>query len=314
LARTLVDSGKRWHATLCGDHATCGVALSLAGLRLFSRVAGSSVDGMNEFVKENREHWRELTRIHREEPSAYYDIARFRAGGLSLRTLERDEVGDVRGKTLLHLQCHFGLDTLSWARLGATVTGIDFCEEAIAGARQLAAESALDAEFICADIDELDDGIGRTFDIVFTSYGTTVWLPNLERWASLIASSLKPGGMFYIVDGHPFSVSLSNAEDPSVLKVANPYFHTPDPERCDGDGDYAVPTARVTSASYEWCHPIGEIVTALASAGLRIEFLHEFPFCDYDYLQNMRADDQGRWWLADDRNPIPLTYSIKATR
>src|SRR5262245_1452652 len=119
---------------------------------------------MNEFVKHNRDHWRELTRVHVEQPSAYYDIERFKAGGLTIRNIEREEIGDVRGKHLLHLQCHFGLDTLSWARLGAKVTGIDFCDEAIAQARRLAAECGLEAEFICADIDQLADGIGRTFD------------------------------------------------------------------------------------------------------------------------------------------------------
>jgi SAM-dependent methyltransferase len=269
---------------------------------------------MNELVRTNREHWTELVRIHTEQPSAYYDIARFKAGGLSLRTLEREEVGDVRGKRLLHLQCHFGLDTLSWARLGATATGLDFCEEAIARARQLAAETALEAEFVCGDVDQLADGIGRTFDIVFTSYGTTTWLPDLGRWASLIAHSLRPGGMFYIIDGHPFSMCVNNDSDPSVLKVASTYFHRPDASRYEGDGDYAVPDARVTSPSYEWSHSLGEIVTALATAGLRIEFLHEFPCCDYEYLQNMRRDDDGWWWLQDDKVRMPHTYSIKATR
>src|SRR5215468_10999666 len=114
---------------------------------------------MNELVKQNLAHWTELARIH-VQPSAYYDIERFKAGGLSLRGLMRDEVGDVRGKTLLHLQCHIGLDTLSWARLGATVTGLDFCEEALAHARRLAAECSLPARFVCGDVDELPDGIG----------------------------------------------------------------------------------------------------------------------------------------------------------
>jgi SAM-dependent methyltransferase len=269
---------------------------------------------MNELVRTNREHWTELVRIHTEQPSAYYDIARFKAGGLSLRTLEREEVGDVRGKRLLHLQCHFGLDTLSWARLGATATGLDFCEEAIARARQLAAETALEAEFVCGDVDQLADGIGRTFDIVFTSYGTTTWLPDLGRWASLIAHSLRPGGMFYIIDGHPFSMCVNNDDDPSVLKVASSYFHQPEPARYESDGDYAVPNARPTSPCYEWTHGLGEIVTALTTAGLRIEFLHEFPCCDYEYLENMHRDEHGWWWLNDGMFRIPHTYSIKATR
>ena len=269
---------------------------------------------MNEFVRNNLERWTELARIHSEQPSQYYDLARFEAGGLSLRALEREEVGDVRGKTLLHLQCHIGLDTLSWARLGAKVTGLDFCEEALAVARRLAAEHALDAEFLCGDVDQLADGIGRTFDVVFTSYGTTTWLPDLGRWASLIARSLHPGGMFYIIDGHPFSMCVNNEDDPSVLKVASSYFPRPEPARYESDGDYAVAAARPTSPSYEWTHSLGEIVTALATAGLRIEFLHELPCCDYEYLRNMHRDEHGWWWLADDMFRIPHTYSIKATR
>lgn len=220
---------------------------------------------MNEFVKHNRAHWAELARIH-TQPSGYYDLERFRAGGLSLRRLMLDELGDVRGKTLLHLQCHIGLDTLSWARLGARVTGVDFCEEALAIARQLAADCALDAEFLCADVDDSTAGLGRTFDIVFTSFGTTTWLPDLDRWAALIARSLAPGGTFYIMDGHPFSMCLSNHDDPSVLRVADRYFHSPEPERCEPDGDYAVPDAHVVTPAYEWSHGMGEIVTAIARA------------------------------------------------
>lgn len=268
---------------------------------------------MNHFVTRNRALWNELTKIH-VEPSGYYDIAGFKAGGLSLRTIEREEVGDVRGKTLLHLQCHFGLDTLSWARLGAKVTGVDFSEQAIEHARQLAADCGLDARFVCADIDELAGGLGETFDIVFTSYGTTIWLPELDRWASLIARSVRPGGMFYIVDGHPFSMCLSNEDDPAVLAVAKPYFHAPEPVEMEADRDYAVHSATASLPSYEWSHGLGEIVTALARAGLRIEFLHEFPYCDGEYLKNMRQDANGWWWMKDEKIRIPHSFSIKATR
>lgn len=268
---------------------------------------------MNELVNKNREHWTELARIH-TQPSSYYDLEGFKAGGLSLRALMREELGDVHDRTLLHLQCHIGLDTLSWARLGAKVTGVDFCEEALATARQLAAECGLAAEFICADIDDLPDGLGRTFDIVFTSFGTTTWLPDLDHWATLIARSLRPGGTFYIMDGHPFSMCVSNADDPSVLKVAYPYFHSPEPMWCEPDHDYAVRSARVTAGAYEWTHGLGEIVTSLARAGLRIEFLHELPCCDYEYLKNMSRDESGWWWLDNTMIRIPHTYSIKATR
>jgi SAM-dependent methyltransferase len=169
---------------------------------------------------------------------------------------------------------------------------------------------------VCAAIDALadadDTGLGE-FDIVFSSYGTTVWLPDLDRWARLIARALRPGGMFYVVDGHPFSMCLANDEDPAVLRVAQPYFATA-PRELPGDRDYAVPSARVSRPSYEWSHGLGEIVTALATAGLRIVFLHELPYCDGPYLRNMRQDERGWWWLDDEKLRVPHSYSLKAVR
>jgi SAM-dependent methyltransferase len=268
---------------------------------------------MKEFLEKNRELWEELTRIHTEK-SHYYDLDKFKAGGLTLRKLEREEVGDVSGKSLLHLQCHFGLDTLSWARLGAKVTGVDFSEKSIALAQQLAQEVNLDARFIRADIYDLPSILDEQFDIVFTSYGTTVWLPDLPKWAQIIARSLKPGGMFYIVDGHPFSMCLSNEDDPAVIKVVKPYFHSAEPKKMDPDFDYAVPTAKVTLPSYEWTHSLADIVTSLASAGLQLVFLHEFPFVEGRYFQDMEQDEDGWWRLKREDLRIPHTYSIKAIR
>jgi SAM-dependent methyltransferase len=262
---------------------------------------------MDERVAANLAHWNELARIH-ERPSAYYDVDAFRAGGISLRPLEREEVGEVRGKSLLHLQCHFGLDTLSWARLGARVTGVDLSDHALERARALAAECGLEARFIGADIDSTA-GFGETFDIVFTSFGTTVWLPDLDRWARLIARSLAPSGFFYIVDGHPFSHVLADG-----LHVAAPYFRG-GPEHCEpGYGDYAVPDAKIETASYEWPHTLGGIVTALANAGLRIAFLHEHPFADWEFGRAMARGPDGYYRYEDPTAAaIPLMYSIKAT-
>jgi SAM-dependent methyltransferase len=262
---------------------------------------------MDERVAANRTHWNELARIH-ERPSEYYDTEAFRAGGISLRPLEREEVGDVRGRSLLHLQCHFGLDTLSWARLGARVTGVDLAEYALARARKLAEQCGLDARFVCADIDSTD-GFGETFDVVFTSFGTTVWLPDLDRWASLIARSLAPSGFFYIVDGHPFAHVLGDGQ-----RVVAPYFRT-GPEHCaPGYGDYAVPDAKIETPSYEWTHTLGKIVTALASAGLRVAFLHEHPFADWQLGRGMARGPDGYYRYVDpSAAALPLMYSLKAT-
>src|SRR5512136_2825848 len=139
--------------------------------------------------------------IHVRSP--FYDVAGFKAGKNSLKSVELAEVGDVGGKRLLHLQCHFGMDTLSWARLGARVTGVDYAPQAIDLARELAREAGLEADFICASIYDLPERLTGTFDIVFTSYGVLCWLPDLPAWGRVIAHFLRPGGIFYIADGHP---------------------------------------------------------------------------------------------------------------
>jgi SAM-dependent methyltransferase len=261
----------------------------------------------NPMVDTNRAFWGELARIHTTRRSTYYDLDTFAAGSLSLRPLERAEVGDVTNKSLLHLQCHFGLDTLSFARLGARVTGVDFSPDAIEHARTLATTHALTADFVCADLDDPALSLG-TFDIVFTSFGTTIWLPDLDRWAALIARSLTPGGFFYIADGHPFSMCL----DPD-LRVAESYFRQ-GPFTYDGGPDYAVPDAIVTAASYEWPHTLGDIITALTTAGLRIAFLHEHAFADYPFAPNLARSDDGYYRPPPDAPQIPRIFSIKATR
>lgn len=268
---------------------------------------------MKAYIEKNREFWNELTRIHASE-SDYYRIDEFRRGASSLKQIEREELGEVRGKSLLHLQCHFGLDTLSWARLGAEVTGVDIADDAIVLARRLAEELQIPAEFVRSDLYDLPAVLTREFDIVFASYGTTVWLPDLERWAALIARYLKPGGVFYIVDGHPFSVCLGNQDDPDVVKVVRPYFHRTEPDEWQGDHDYANPEAQTTGPSYEWTHSLGDIVSAVAGAGLKLEFLHEFPFCEGEYFRNMERTADGWYQLARPELRVPHTYSLLARR
>jgi len=249
-------------------------------------------------------HWDELVPVHAVS-SAYYDIDGFERGGSSLRQLELDEVGEVAGKTLLHMQCHIGLDTLSWARRGARVTGVDFSEPALAFARSLADRCGLDARFVCADVDTWE-GDGE-YDVVFTSHGTIVWLPDLDRWARLIARSLRPSGTFYFNDGHPFSYCIDERG-----RLVRNYFER-GPERCESDFDYARPEARVTTPSVQFSHTLGDILTALASAGLRIVFVHEHPFADYACLPTMTRGDDG-WWRVPGVESVPRMVSIKATR
>ncbi|MCZ7544594.1 MAG: class I SAM-dependent methyltransferase [Anaerolineae bacterium] len=159
-----------------------------------------------DYMESNRALWDEWTGIHAK--SAFYDLEGFKAGRLSLDRVAREGLGDVTGKRLLHLQCHFGMDTLSWARLGAEVTGVDFSEKAIALARALSAELSIPARFVCANIYDLPAALDGAFDIVFTSGGVLYWLPDLVRWAEIVAHYLRPGGTFFLADSHPLRHGL----------------------------------------------------------------------------------------------------------
>jgi len=265
---------------------------------------------MDEYLKSNKEHWNEITPYH--ERSEFYDVEGFKNGRCTLHSIERDEVGDVTGKSLLHLQCHFGLDTLSWARRGAKGTGVDFSEEAIETAQRLGEETGIRADFICSDIYALPEILNKNFDIVFSSWGILSWIPDLKRWAEVIAHFLKPCGFFYIAEIHPFLCVFDDAVDCTELRVRYPYFHNPEPMKFEGESDYADSNATVTTPTYQWSYPLGKVVTSLISAGLHIEYLHEFPRCCYQALPFMTEDEQGWWRLEGDK--IPLTFSIKATK
>jgi len=196
----------------------------------------------------NRRRWDELTPVHLRSES--YDIPGFLAGRNTLLKIEREGVGDVRRKTLLHLQCHFGLDSLSWARLGAQVMGVDFSEAAIVEARTLAQRAGLSdrSRFICADVLELDQHLSENFDVVFTSYGVITWLADLRRWAELIARFLKPGGLFFMAEIHPFAFIFR--ENTSTLEVAYDYFHDPKGLEIKDSPDYADPSFVPVQAEY----------------------------------------------------------------
>jgi ubiquinone/menaquinone biosynthesis C-methylase UbiE len=265
---------------------------------------------MDKHVQQNQKHWDEITPIH--EKSQGYDVAGFKTGKCTLKPLELEEVGDVKGKSLLHLQCHFGMDTLSWSRLGAQVTGADFSGEAIKLARSLSKETGINADFIESDIYKLPQVLDKQFDIVFTSYGVLTWLPDLTKWANVISHFLKPGGFFYIAEFHPFASVFDNSQGAQKLNVTVPYFHNPEPIDWAPVGDYADPSFVPQHGSSEWMHPIGEIVDSLIGAGLKIEFLHEFPYVCYKSMPFMYQANDHEWRLKG--NPIPLTFSLKATK
>ena len=261
----------------------------------------------------NLKHWNELVPIHAR--SEFYDVAGFKSGKSTLMPIELEEIGDVAGKSLLHLQCHFGLDTMSWARQGATVTGADFSDKAIALARSLSDELGIDARFVHSNVYDLPENLEGQFDIVFTSYGALYWLPDLAGWARVVSHFLKPGGTFYVVDGHPTG-QMFDDDSPDDLVVRYPYFGSGEPMRFepDGSGSYADETAVVTTAECGWSHSMGEIVNSLISTGLEIEFLHEFPFTCWRALPMMERGPDGWWRLSEKQESVPFLFSVRATR
>jgi SAM-dependent methyltransferase len=267
---------------------------------------------MDKYIKANLDWWNEAVGVHSQGDT--YGLERFKAGGSKLKYLEREEVGEVAGKSLLHLQCHFGLDTLSWARLGAHVTGVDFSEKAIALARSLAEEESLDATFVQSDVYDLPEVLSGQFDIVYASYGVIGWLPDLVPWGKIIAGFLKPGGFFYIAEGHPFMWLLDDTT--SDFKLAQSYF-SHDVIREEGEGSYADRSAHMEhTVTYGWNHTLSEIFTSLLSAGLRIDFFHEFPFCAWDNFPDMVLGEDGFNRMQDPQkvDMIPMTFSLKATK
>jgi SAM-dependent methyltransferase len=267
---------------------------------------------MDEYIEQNRRLWNAWTGINAQ--SEMYNLEGFRQNPMRLHALERAEMGDVAGQSLLHLQCHFGLDTLSWATLGATVTGADFADESVRLASRLSAELGIPARFVQSDVYALPDTLDGQFDRIFTSYGAINWLPDLPRWAEVIAHFLKPGGVFYMVEFHPVMYMFDDSDEATDLRVAYPYFHGDQPLRVEGQGSYADRSVPYHSVEHVWVHGLGDIVSALGGAGLRIEYLHEFPYTTEQYTPLMVHGSDGLWRMPPDKGDIPCLFSIRATR
>src|SRR5204863_3368622 len=244
--------------------------------------------------------------------SDFYRVADFKAGMNKLRAYEMGEIGPEAGKHLLHLQCHFGLDTLCWARLGARVTGIDFSTAAISQARALAQEVGLDARFVQSDIYELPDHLEGNFDVVYTSRGLLGWLPDIDRWGRVAAHFVKPGGFFYITEIHPIAGVFDDSDGVRDLRLRYPYFSHVEPISLATQGSYADRNAKVAQeVEYGWSHGMGEIVTALTAAGLHIDFLHEFPFAEWPISFLEPALDGTHRLPAEHDGKLPLFFSLK---
>jgi SAM-dependent methyltransferase len=265
-------------------------------------------DDLGEHLQANRAVWDAWT-AHDLASDHHRAVEAVRAGGSTLRSIERDELGEVAGNTLLHLQCNMGADTLSWARLGAIVTGVDFSHEAISIARRLADDVDLSARFFAADIYHLLDALDERFDLVVSTYGTIGFLPDLARWAEVVARAVADGGRFLLVDIHPLSLILHQPSHAnSDLVVARSYFTdgAPDEER--------VSAVERESPLYTWRHSLGDVVTALAQAGLRVTAMREYPYTFWRQFPALRQDADGWWRWPDEALQVPLLYSVLAVR
>lgn len=258
----------------------------------------------------NRRHWDERVPIN--AGSAFYDLDGFRAGDDDLDAFQVEEVGDVTDLDLAHLQCHIGLDTLAWARRGARVSGLDFSEPAIDTAAALATQIGLDhrARFVTADAYDAVEALGaHAFDLVYTGTGALMWLPDINRWARTVAGLLRPGGRLYVAEFHPLNDVMDDEEGTSVVRD---YF-TRDARTYQSPGSYADWNAKTThNTATEWHHTLGDVVSAVAGAGLRVEFLHEHGTAAFQRYGALVADGT-RFRYPDDSRRLPLTYSLAAS-
>jgi SAM-dependent methyltransferase len=259
----------------------------------------------------NRAMWNAKVPLHLR--SELYNVAAFKAGALSLRPQEIEDVGDVAGRDLIHLQCHFGKDTLSWARLGARATGLDFSQPAIEAAVALAREIGVEARFVNADVYDAPAAAGReAFDIVYTGVGALCWLPDIDRWARVVFDLLRPGGQLYLFEFHPMKWIF--AESTERPEIRYDYFTPPVGFR-DGGVTYAdVSIAAAATPTVQWNHPLGEVVTALATAGLRIALLREM---DGDVLPAWKIMQRGEdrlYRMPPGVPALPQMYVLRAFR
>jgi SAM-dependent methyltransferase len=268
-----------------------------------------------DWRRANRANWDERVAIHLGAEE--YDLGPLRAGRGRLNPIEEAELGPLDGRRVLHLQGHFGRDSLILAQRGAQIVGLDFSPSAIAAARKLAAELGLAdrARFVEADLYDAQAAISEpgAFDLVFVTWGAINWLPDIRRWAETVAWFVKPGGALYLAEGHPAALVLDDAapRDGDMPGWFAPYFHR-EPLVLDNPCDYANPTARLRNArTYEWIHPLGEVVTALLAAGLTLRWLHEHDAVPWRMFELLVKDQAGmyRW---PDRPWLPLAYSLRA--
>ena len=259
-----------------------------------------------QYMEINKQLWEGRVEYHLK--SELYDMESFMAGKTSLTEIEKNALGDVSGKTLLHLQCHFGQDTLSWARKGAIATGIDFSEKAIETAKELAGKLDLKARFITTNVYDLSTVLEEKFDIVFTTFGAIPWLPDLEKWAAIVGNHLKSGGIFYLAEFHP-AFYMFNFDN---HKVEYSYFNENKPYVEEVEGSYADGNNNIKGTECFWNHSFAEVLNPLLKNGMNLLEFNEYDFSPYKVFPNMEEREPGRYiWGRKFGIRFPHIFSLK---
>lgn len=262
---------------------------------------------MENYIKINRHSWNSKVAIHLE--SEFYDNESFIKGRSSLNEIELDLLDDLAGKSILHLQCHFGQDTISLARKDARVTGVDFSEEAIAAATEMAQKTGAEVDFICCDIYDLPNHLDRTFDIVFTSYGTIGWLPDINKWAEIVNQFLRPGGKFVFVEFHPVVWMF----DDDFEKVKYNYFND-GPISETLEGTYAEVDAEISLDYVMWNHGLEEVIMSLINQQLTIASFQEYDYSPYNCFKGMTEVKPGQYRIKKMGKKLPMVYALIAKK
>lgn len=265
------------------------------------------MNSAENYIALNRASWNKKTETHLK--SEFYGLESFLKGKSSLHTIELNLLDDVRGKSILHLQCHFGQDSISLSRLGAKVTGVDLSDKAIENARQIAVQAHADTAFICCDIYDLPNHLHKQFDLVFTSYGTIGWLPDLNKWAAVISRFLKPGGQFVFVEFHPVVWMF----DDNFKKIEYRYFNS-GPIVETKSGTYADRTAELTVSDVSWNHSISEVINSLLKNDLEIKHFEEFDYSPYNCFYNTVEAAPQQYRITHLGDKIPMVYSLTAVK
>ncbi len=269
----------------------------------------STMSAETNYTTVNKDSWNKRTEVHLT--SQFYDVKGFLEGNNSLMNIELALLGDISGKSILHLQCHFGQDTISFSRLGAEATGVDLSDRAIDAAKDLAEKAGTNTQFICCDIYDLLQHLDKQFDIVFTSYGTIGWLPDMDKWAGIISRFLKPGGRFIFAEFHPVVWMFDYQFD----KVAYNYFKDGAIIE-DSTGTYGDDGAedKITFTEISWNHSISEVLNALIKSGLEINSLNEYDYSPYNCFKETVEVAPKKFRIKHLGNKIPMVYSISATK